>query len=190
MNRRKAIYSFLGIGAFVVAGTTFYKFFKIFREPNLDYLDGYKGLIAEIADTIIPTTDTPGAKDLKIEDQILLLIRDCTDKRVQNNIIYGLDALIDFTHTEYGRTFEQCSQEERIAILTYFEERESMGRLVGKIMSKIGGDKFIAALKKCTAFSYCTSEKGATMGLAYLPVPGVYKGCFPLEKDQKSWATK
>jgi hypothetical protein len=50
-------------------------------------------------------------------------------------------------------------------------------------------DPFFALLKELTVLGYCTSELGATQGLAYLAVPGEYRGCVGLRPGQKSWAT-
>ena len=190
MNRRKAIYGILGLGAIAAAGSTCYNLLRCYTEPDLAYIALNKLLIADIADTIIPRTTTAGAKDLNVEEFVILMIRDCTDKKNQNAIVFGLKDIKEFALANYKKEFSNCSLSERISILTHFEDKEVINSFARKVKAKLVGGNFMALLKQYTAIGYCTSEQGATASLSYLPVPGAFEGCIPLEKEQKSWATK
>ena len=50
-----------------------------------------EALLAEIAETIIPKTDTPGAKELGIHQFVLTMVDDCMKKDDQVNFMNGLD---------------------------------------------------------------------------------------------------
>lgn len=191
MNRRRAIFGIIGLGAIAAAGSTCYSILARYTsEPDFAYLERIKVLIADIADTIIPETETAGAKDLKVEEFIILMIKDCTVKSDQNAIIYGLQDIEKYAVTNFKKEFSSCSLSERISILTHFEDKETINSIVRKIKVKLIGGNFMALLKQYTAIGYCTSEQGATNSLSYLYVPGNFEGCIPLEKGQKSWATK
>src|SRR5687768_5379485 len=48
------------------------------------------GLLSSIVDTIIPTTDTPGARDLGVDKLIEKILLDCYEKSVQESFKQGL----------------------------------------------------------------------------------------------------
>jgi hypothetical protein len=59
-----------------------------------------------------------------------------------------------------------------------------------KVQRKITGRSFMDILRELVVVGYCTSEAGATQGLAFDFIPGSYTGCISLRPGQKSWATK
>ncbi|WP_316814890.1 gluconate 2-dehydrogenase subunit 3 family protein [Pedobacter nyackensis] len=187
MNRRTAVLGIFGIATIVFAG---FKFWKIFRKPDLNYLDTKKGLIGEIADTIIPATDTPGAKDVGVEDFILKMVKECTEKKSQNAFISGLKDLEDYTLKEFSKNYFDCNGRERIDILTHLENKEELSPIVHKISKRLFGDSFMYQFKYYAIMGYCTSEAGSTKAMAYDYIPGTYQACIPLTPHQKCWATQ
>lgn len=190
MNRRQVIYRILGISAIAVSGAGFWKYWTIYKKPDLLYLMSKKSLIAEIAETIIPATDTPGAKMAKVEDFIIKMVRDCTATKSQNNFIKGLIDLEAYTEQNYGKTYILCNLREREAVLTHFENLEESHYLIRKLKQKILGDNFFYMFKSYTVTGYCTSEPGATKGLSYDYLPSTFEACITIGDKQKSWATK
>ncbi|HEX4851184.1 MAG TPA: gluconate 2-dehydrogenase subunit 3 family protein [Puia sp.] len=191
MKRRKAIVRMAWLGGGAVAAYSGYKWYSITKSPDIDFLKNHRNLIAELADTIIPPTDSPGAKEAGVHDYIILMVQECTEKKTQNKFISGLKELIDYTQSQYGKSFEQCNHDQRMAVLKYFEETgKNYKGIAGKIVNRYFGKSFFTTLRDYTAEGYCTSEIGATKGLAYLYIPGKYIGCEPLQQGQKSWATK
>lgn len=179
------------VGGGAVAAYSGYRWYGVSRSPHLEFLKDQRELIAELADTIIPPTDSPGAKEAGVHDYIILMVEDCTDTKSQNKFITGLQDLIEYTHSQYNQSFGQCNHEKRVAILKHFEEKgKNFGGIAGKISDRFLGKSFFTTLKEYTAEGYCTSEIGATKGLAYLYIPGKYIGCIPLQPGQKAWATK
>ena len=57
-----------------------------FTPDDLAFLD-------EIGETIIPTTDTPGAKATKIGEFMQMMVKDCYDADQQKAFIDGLNTL-------------------------------------------------------------------------------------------------
>ena len=191
MNRRKAIGSILllaGAGAAVITGV---KLRTLYRTPELRKLHTYKALITEFAETIIPATDTPGAKAANVAPFIISMIEDCTPKKEQNKFINGLEDVEEFAHAKYNHSFVDCSQQERNVIADHFEKRDRPYKgIPGKVSYKLLGDSFFTILKKYTVSGYCNSLVGATKGMAYDYVPGRYEGCVTLKPGQKCWATE
>nr|WP_068892892.1 gluconate 2-dehydrogenase subunit 3 family protein [Pedobacter panaciterrae] len=190
MNRRQVIYRILGFSAVAISGTGFWKFWSVYKKPDLLYLTNKKALIAEIAETIIPGTDTPGAKMAKVEDFIIKMVKDCTATKSQNNFIKGLIDLEEYTKQNYHKTYASCSANEKEAILTHFENAEESHHLIHKLKQKVLGENFFYMFKSYTVIGYCTSEPGATKGLSYDYLPSTFEACITIGDKQKSWATK
>ena len=191
MKRRQAIGRILLISGGALTVYSGYKLWDWNKSPDLGYLEKHKALLASLAEEIIPTTaDAPGAKETGIDDFILIMLKDCTERKSQNKFIDGLKELERYCHSSFNKTFEECSPGEKKQTLRHFEERgKSYGGLMGKIENKFFGRSFFETLKYLTVQGYCTSEAGATKGLAYSFIPGKFTGCMPLQKGQRSWAT-
>ena len=191
MKRRKAIGLLLLAGGGTAASLGGLKWYQLNHTPDLSYLDGKLNLLSALAETIIPKTDTPGAKEAGVGQYLMDMIKDCTDRKTQNKFLDGLKDLVQYTQDKYNKSYETCSVEEQVVVMKHFQEKGNPYKgIIGKAQNKFLGKSFFTTLKEYTVTGYCTSQLGATQGLAYLPVPGPYIGCTTLTKGQKSWATK
>lgn len=190
MNRRKAINLIL-LGSASITSLISYKWLDRLRATDVTYLEAKKSLLAELAETIIPQTDTPGARAVKAEEFIIRMLRDCTDARSLSNFITGLQELEAFSLKQYDSSFMACSPAQKTAIMQEFENR-SVARwvLLGKIENKLIGRPFFTLLKSYTILGFCTSMGGATQALNYLGIPGSYENISPVQPDCRAWATK
>ena len=145
-----------------------------FTPEDLAFLD-------EIGETIIPTTDTPGAKATKIGEFMQMMVKDCYDADQQKAFIDGLNTLRKDFSTEKGGDFMTASAEDRLAFLNAMQEK-----------FKASGEErqpiVINMLRDLTVLGYFTSEIGATQALRYEEVPGRYEGCIDYKKGDKAWA--
>jgi glucoside 3-dehydrogenase (cytochrome c) hitch-hiker subunit len=190
MNRRKAIIRITLAGTGLAAAFTGYKWYDITKGPDLVYLDNNRELLGALAETIIPATDTPGAKEAGVGDFIVMMIRECTGVKEQNKFIDGLKDLQGYCRSEFGKPYQSCNSGEQEKVLTHFEKKgRPMGGLAGKVQNRYLGKSFFTILKDYTVEGYCTSEQGATRGLAYMAVPGSFHGCIAMQSGQKAWAT-
>jgi hypothetical protein len=189
MNRRKAITRIVLAGAGVTAAVGGYKWYSVTKEPDLAFIDSESELIAALAETIIPATDTPGAKECGVEKFIQQMIKGSTDRKTQNKFINGLKDVKSYALSKYDKLYQQCTPEQQISIMEHFASGGSSSGLWSKIERRYLGNSFFTTLKQYTVEGYCTSRKGATQALSYLPVPGRYEGCIPLTTGQKAWAT-
>jgi hypothetical protein len=191
MNRRKALSRIIlaGIGGTLAFGG--YKWYEGSKTPDIPWLEQHKDLLAALADTIIPQTDSPGARAAGIQDFVITLLKDCTDRPTLNKFIDGCKDLESHCQSKYQSSFTRCSETDRIALLTSLEKKDRPASGIwGKAEGRYLGKPFFSTLKQYTVIAYCTSEPGATRALAYVPVPVTYHGCLPLQPGQPAWATK
>ncbi|MGV3505118.1 MAG: gluconate 2-dehydrogenase subunit 3 family protein [Adhaeribacter sp.] len=190
MNRRKAIKLIL-LGSASITSLISFKWLDRLRATDVAYLENKKSLVAELAETIIPHTDTPGAKAVKVEAFIIRMLKDCTDAKSLSNFIIGLQELEEYSLGHYQGSFMACSPDQRTAIMQEFERRSvAHWGLLAKIENKLIGKPFFTLLKNYTISGYCTSMGGATQALNYLGVPGSYENIGPIGPDCRAWATK
>lgn len=188
MDRRKAIGSIaiFGLAAGTVRG---WRFVSLRNPVPLQELDTHAALIAGLAETIIPATDSPGAIDAGVPAFIVKMVREGTDRRSQGNFVAGLEQTVALCDARFGRPFTACSPTERAAVLRYWQEARPVG-LRGRLRQRWFGRSFYDLLRAYTVIGYCTSELGARHALAYdfIPGPG-FEGCLPLRPGQRAWAT-
>jgi hypothetical protein len=151
-------------------------------QPTL-FTEDQAALIMELAETIIPRTDTPGSKDVGVPAFIELMIKDCYAKEDQDRFLAGIGEFEATCEAESGDSFLSLDAEKRLA----FAKSQNQKALE----QKDGPRPFFLMVKELTLLGFFTSEPGATQVLQYLPVPGQYKGCIPLSEagNGKTWAT-
>ena len=132
-----------------------------------------QALLAEVADVIIPETDTPGAKEAGAEAFIVRVMRDCYELEAQESFYAGMAKIDAASQEAHQENFVDLSADQKVAVL-----------------EKIAGAEagFFRQLKQLVVTGYFTSEIGATQALEYLPIPGKFEGDVPLKPGQKGWA--
>lgn len=143
--------------------------------------------LAEIAETIIPKTNTPGAKDAKVEDFIVTMLNDCYKAADQQVVLDGLKKIDAASEKQFKKTFIDISPEQKTSLLTEIDKERVA---YNKRDNKKEGDltHYFQVLKELTLLGYFSSEPGATKALRYVPVPGKFEGCIPYKKGDKAWA--
>ena len=161
--------------------------------------------VAELADTIIPTTTTPGAKAAKVNEVIDIILKDCYKADDQQRFLDGLTQTNKLSQDGYGKAFVQLDPTQRIEIMKKLQAdaKDQLAQMAGKkTAAKVENSQadlqmpdakkrytpFFTMLKDLTLTGYFTSEIGATQALEYVAVPGRYDGCVPLKPGQKAWA--
>ncbi|NLW96335.1 MAG: gluconate 2-dehydrogenase subunit 3 family protein [Xanthomonadaceae bacterium] len=147
-------------------------------------------LLDEIAEAIIPRTDTPGAKDAEVGAFMARFVTDCYGPEDQAAFRAGLVEL----DRRAGGSFLSLPQADRLQLLTEVD-REAAERARGAWVSadgsgSAGGVHWFTMIKQLVIFSFFTSEVGATQVLRYDPVPGHYDGDLPYEPGTPAWATR
>jgi hypothetical protein len=191
MNRRELIkHVSILTGAAVVGSEFFLSGCKsndnvsagFFTEKDISFFD-------EVAETILPKTNTPGAKDAEVgkfmasystdcysNDELQLLkegIRDLNKKSSKMNrefFVYG-------TAAQKQKVLEEADAEAK----KYNEEKEHSRK-------KVMGPHYFTLMKQMVLLGFFTSKPGATQVLRYVPVPGKYEGCIDYKEGETSWA--
>ena len=191
MNRRKAILSIFFIGGGAGAGFSGYKWYSIHKTPDILFLENNKALIADLAETIIPATATPGAKAAMVHLTVISMIKEVADRKTKNIFIDGLREVDQYTTGNYHKSFTALPPVQQQETVNHFRKKgKNYAGVIGKIKNKILGKSFFHILKEYTTIAFCTAEMGATQTLAYDFIPGKYNACMPMEPGQHSWATK
>jgi hypothetical protein len=189
MNRRKAIGGLFAITGIGIASFTGFKYFYGNSKAYRGQLQNYATLIAELADVIIPPTDTPGAKEAKVHEYIIGFMESCVSNKEYTNFLNGLNDLQETCLSDYNTHFAACTTEQKIVILEDLNNNVDSNSLLSKIDKKIRGRSFFTMLKSLTIEGYCSSELGATQLLAYQPIPARYNAITKMKLNQKAWAT-
>jgi hypothetical protein len=140
-------------------------------------------LLDELGDTIIPETDTPGAKAVQIGAFIAMMVHDCHDATEQAGFKTGLAQLVADFQTRHGRDFITAPATIRTSYLNTIDSAHKKDRQSREPL-------LIAfrLIKDLTVLGYFTSEIGATEVIRHLETPAYYNGDVPYKKGDKVWA--
>lgn len=160
--------------------------------PELTYTPSFftedqARIISELAQTIIPKTDTPGAKEAGVPGFIDQMLKECYKKEDQEKFITGLTEFDAAAKAAHGDSFIYLDPEKQLAFVK--AQNEAAVNAVKADPSQ--PRPFILSAKELTLLGFFTSEPGATQVLQYEAVPGSYKGCIPLTEagNGKTWAS-
>lgn len=192
MKRKQAILGILGVVAGTAAAYSGWQWYYLRRKPDLRELPTFKSTVDALAETIIPATPgVPGAREAKVGDFILTMIRDATPPMEQNKFLEGLRVVERKSQTRFQKNYASLNNIQQKEILEQvIQNQHDFKGLIGKVQTRLIGKSFFQQLKTLTVTGYCTSELGAQKGLAYQYLPGSYQGCAPLSPQQKAWSTK
>ena len=162
-------------------------------KPGIDWKPEFlsndqASIVTQVAEIIIPRTDTPGAKDVGVPSFIDQMLKEVYSKEDQDFFISGLKEFNEGAEQEYGDEFADLDDEEQTAYVTKVHAAAVEAENASDTAPK---RPFILMMKELTMLGFFTSEPGATQVLQYVPVPGAYKGCIPLSEagNGRSWAT-
>ncbi|MBC8034699.1 MAG: gluconate 2-dehydrogenase subunit 3 family protein [Chitinophagaceae bacterium] len=188
MNRREAISAVgLLLGGTVIGSDFFLSGCKTggkkerqlaFTKDDIAYLD-------EIADTILPATDTPGAKAAGVGTFMTVMVNDCYEARDQKVFLDGMDKINELSSKKYRKEFLEATESQRLELLTELDKEQ---KEYTKNMKEEDIPHYFRLMKETALLGYFTSEIGSTKALRYLPIPGRYDGNVPYKKGDRAWA--
>lgn len=175
MNRRVALKNV----ALVVAGVVLLPACDL-SKPSAEGLQAFlspkqEGLLAEITETFIPATDTPGAKDLGVPEYIQRMVTDCYDQDIQQEFLQGMERVENVAKRDYGKSFAALGMAERTEVL------RNMGSSADEV-----DKKFFGFVKGLSIAGFMTSEYVMTNHTDYKMIPGHYYGCIPVPTKKVS----
>ncbi|HEY0434424.1 MAG TPA: gluconate 2-dehydrogenase subunit 3 family protein [Chitinophagaceae bacterium] len=157
-----------------------------FSEEDVPYLD-------EIAETILPATNTPGAKAAKVGQFMTVIVNDCYDPDDQKSFHDGMKKLDDDFNKKYGTSFVKGTSQQRHDFLVALDKeakdyQQKRAQSQGQNKDQKTPNHYFALMKQLALWGFFTSKEGMTQVLRYNPVPGKYQGCLDYKKGEKSYA--
>ena len=138
-------------------------------------------LVGQVAERILPSTDTPGALDVGVDAFIDVMLRDCYKKAHQENFLSGVRELEEISQASFEKPFADCDHKHQDALLKKLENDSETWKKDGKSSER----PFFLIVKELTLLGYFTSEEIMKNHLEYNPIPGRFDGCIPMDKNQK-----
>ena len=190
-------------GGAVVGGSIFLQGCKSNDSKALNFSPTQISLLDEIGETIIPATDTPGAKAAEIGKFMKTIVRDCYTGEQQKAFAAGLDGFDDLCKKQNSKSFMDCNAEQRKAFLIslekeakVFDAKVNTEDKTAKDAAKAKGYEaelayqskarhYYTMMKQLTLWGYFSSEVGMTKAMTYMPVPGKYDGAYAYKKGDK-----
>ena len=168
MKRRTAVKSLgLALGALVALPT-----WAAGWTPDSIGMDHFasaadEALLAEIVETLIPETSTPGAKSLKVHLFVQRMIKDCYDEQTNARFAQILTQTEALAQKNFRKSFVNCAVSQRIQLLLDLgnapETKDSAG-----------------LIKNLAIRGYTNSEYYLVNIAKYTIAPGFYHGCVPV----------
>lgn len=142
-----------------------------------------RALVAAIAETIIPATDTGGAKAAGVPAFIEMMVTDWFDPAERAHFVDGMAAFGDAARTQHGKAFAELAQADKDI---WFGQQ-----LAGAAMAAPGGaarprTPFAALMKRLTIYGYYTSEIGGSVELRLDMVPNEYLPDAPFKPGDRA----
>ena len=132
-----------------------------------------ENVLAALADTLIPKTNTPGAKDVSAHHFTMTMVDDCFKKEDQQRWLEGMKAFDKLCRDKYSHAFEKCTPEERASLLTTLE--------AGKADTDAAA-YFYQTSKRLIIQGYTSSEYYLTKVQVYELVPARFHGSIPVKQ--------
>ena len=178
-----------------------------FTNDDIAYLD-------EIADTILPTTSTPGAKAANTGAFMALMVNDTYSPEDQQIFRDGMRKLDDASKDKNGVGFMKATPQQRLALLETLDKQQFDYSEKQRTEAKKKSDQFLAErqqgpaapqstkateaseeppnryfrmMKELALLGYFTSEIGMTQAQRYQESPGRYDPCIDYD-GKPSWA--
>ncbi len=155
--------------------------------------------VAEIAERIIPNTDTPGAKAAMVDRFIDVFLKDIASEEEQKAFNAGMADIDKRCRAAHGKPFADLSDVDRDALLTEIsstgpgevsdeEAAAEMANEGEQVQSGTSAKEFFGKLRQLVVAGYFTSEIGAKQALKFDAIPGEYNGCVSYDQIGGTWA--
>lgn len=118
MNRRELLKMIaLTTGTAMIGGKSLLAFSDTGRTRHL-FSSRDVERMSELAETILPRTETPGAKDAGVGEFMALFVSDCYTPSEREVFYFGLAQLEARSRAAYERDFMALSSDQRLALIT------------------------------------------------------------------------
>jgi len=186
MNRRELLKMVAAATGGVVIGSEF--FLAGCKNPeagvgeSATFTESDIAFLNEVGETILPKTNTPGAKEANVGKYMTVIVTDCWEEKDQKAFHEGMKKLNDACKTMHGHGFMNASAEDRKKLLIAVDKERADHQ---KNKKKEDPNHYFQSIKQWVIISYFTSKEGREGATNYIPVPGRYQGEIPYKKGDK-----
>lgn len=145
---------------------------------NLKVTGEEEDLLGDIADVIIPATETPGARDVQAHLFTLIMVDDCLSKPEQEKYLKGMRTFNEVIKSATGKSFTKASPEERLNMLAHVEQHQD--ELPEETKA------FYNRTRAYILQGYLSSQHFLTDVKPYQLIPGHFYGCVPVSGESKT----
>jgi hypothetical protein len=198
MQRRTAIRLLLGTAALPLLPRDVFALLRQVHDalptaPALKTLNPHQdATVTTIAELIVPQTETPGAKAVRVNEFIDLILSEWFDDEDRRKFLAGLADVDAQSHDLYGKDFVDCTTLQQKQLLTALDEQLTEMRQAEihaprrrpRVMAT--DNSFFRAMKGLTLVGYFTSEEGAKQALHYEVIPSQHTQCVPLPEEEEA----
>jgi hypothetical protein len=196
MQRREAIRLLLETAALpLLPRDVFALFSQVHAElpttPALKTLNPHQdATVTTMAELIIPQTETPGAKAVRVNEFIDLILTEWYDDEDRTKFLAGLANVDTQSRDLFGKDFVDCPAAQQKQLLTALDEQLTEMRQADILSSHrrrrelLATNDFFYAVKQLTLVGYFTSEEGAKQALHYEVIPSKHIQCAPIEEPE------
>jgi len=131
-----------------------------------------ENMLASLTETILPKTDSPGARELAAHLFALKMVDVCYTKENQEKYIRGMKDFETWVLKKTGKTFSEISDSEKQSLVGELDKQQP---------SNEGISFFYQSTKRLTIQAYTTCEYYLTKIRGYKMIPGRFQGCVPLK---------
>ena len=146
-----------------------------FSQDDFAFLD-------EVAETIIPKTNTPGAKDAEVGKFMTVMVNDCYEEANQKIFHEGIKKLDEACNKMHGHSFMKADAAHRKELLTALDKE---AKEYVKNKKKDDPTHYFTQMKQLTLLGFFTSKPALTECFDYHAVPAKYDGAMPYKKGDK-----
>jgi hypothetical protein len=140
----------------------------------------------QLAERILPRTDTPGALDAGVDRFLDAMLAEYVPPGDRERYLAGLDRLERRARERWGAGFADCALAEQDALVAELD-RAVFGDESPAAELDEADRRFYRLHKELTVAGYYTSELGQTRELRLMPL-GEYRADEPIGPDARSWA--
>jgi hypothetical protein len=176
INRRTAIrqLALISAGAALLPSCLHDQSGKTNRYRNFK-VDGEQGKLLEaLTETLIPTTDTPGAKEISAHLFVWKMLDDCATPNDQAKFMKGMRQFDATSKDIEGKSFAALEPARREALLQAVTSKKSPDSEL---------NFFYSTTKRLTILAYSSSQYFLTRVQVYELVPGRWHGCVPVSEN-------
>lgn len=149
--------------------------------------------VVAMIDSIIPVTDTPGAKAARVNEFMDVILSDWAMEDERARFLAGLHDVDGQSNALFGKNFIDVSTLQQTTLLQALDDsvdwqhRPLPGKdaLLDYPCMQLKGD-FFRSFKLMTIHGYYTSEIGKTQELKQEIIPGSFHGCAPVAAEKKT----